>query len=82
MGMTWSEGDGGLEREFVFANFVSALKFLNRVGDVAEKMQHHPDMFLYNYNQVRVSLSTHDQNRITQKDYLLAEKIDDILKDS
>ena len=79
--MTWFESDGVLEREFVFADFASALKFLNRVGDVAEKIQHHPDMFLYNYNQVRVSLSTHDQKKITEKDYFLAEKIDDILKD-
>lgn len=73
----WREEDGKLFRRFEFANFNQALDFVNKVGDLAEKAGHHPDIeFGWGYATVR--LSTHDVNDITQKDRGLAEEIDRI----
>lgn len=82
MNTTWSEIGNCLVKEFVFTDFASALRFINQVGQEAERIQHHPDILLYNYCHVKMSLSTHDQNKIAEKDYSLAQKIDTILAEA
>ena len=67
-----------LEREFRFKNFAEALAFTNRVGAVAEAMNHHPDIEL-GWGKVRVTMRTHDADAITAKDFALAAKIDGAL---
>lgn len=62
-------------RSFAFKNFLLALDFVNQVGDIAEEMQHHPDVFL-TWGRVEFHLSTHDTSMITEKDFALAEKIE------
>ena len=69
-----------IEREFVFKNFTSALKFVNKVGKLAEKEKHHPDILIHNYNKVKLTLSTHSAGKVTDKDFELAEKINEIFK--
>ncbi|MBI94824.1 MAG: 4a-hydroxytetrahydrobiopterin dehydratase [Flammeovirgaceae bacterium] len=75
----WTESDNKLKREFKFKDFNEAISFINRIAVVSEKYNHHPE--IYNvYNKVIISLCTHDQGSvITDKDYDLAKKIDDIL---
>tara|TARA_B100001057_G_scaffold77507_2_gene72423 strand:- start:36929 stop:37159 length:231 start_codon:yes stop_codon:yes gene_type:complete len=75
----WIESDNKLKREFKFKDFNEAISFINRIAVVSEKYNHHPE--IYNvYNKVIISLCTHDQGSvITDKDYDLAKKIDDIL---
>tara|TARA_Y100000768_G_scaffold180459_1_gene135150 strand:- start:1231 stop:1461 length:231 start_codon:yes stop_codon:yes gene_type:complete len=75
----WTESDNKLTREFKFKDFNEAISFINRIAVVSEKYNHHPE--IYNvYNKVIISLCTHDQGSvITDKDYDLAKKIDDIL---
>ncbi len=75
----WTESDNKLKREFKFNDFNEAISFINRIAVVSEKYNHHPE--IYNvYNKVIISLCTHDQGSvITDKDYDLAKKIDDIL---
>tara|TARA_Y100000766_G_C18751308_1_gene528630 strand:- start:185 stop:415 length:231 start_codon:yes stop_codon:yes gene_type:complete len=75
----WTESDNKLNREFKFKDFNEAISFINRIAVVSEKYNHHPE--IYNvYNKVIISLCTHDQGSvITDKDYDLAKKIDDIL---
>ena len=75
----WTESDNKLKREFKFKDFNEAISFINRIAMVSEKYNHHPE--IYNvYNKVIISLCTHDQGSvITDKDYDLAKKIDDIL---
>ncbi len=66
-----------IERTFTFADFKSALEFVNRVGELAELAQHHPDIHLA-YGKVRVELWTHKVNGLSVNDFILAAKIDRI----
>lgn len=68
-----------IERRLKFKNFAAALQFVNRVGDLAEQADHHPDIFI-NYSRVTLTLSTHSAGGFTEKDFALAEKIEQIPK--
>jgi len=75
----WKETDNTLTAEFEFKDFIEAWSFMNKVAMVAEKMNHHPNWSNV-YNQVEISLSTHDaENTVTWKDWELAEKINKLL---
>jgi len=64
-----------LEREFEFPDFATALAFTNRVGEIAEKEGHHPDIYLA-WGKVRVTIWTHKIDGLTRSDFVLAAKID------
>ncbi len=71
----WALDDGKLLKTYVFMDFKAALIFINRVGEVSEKLNHHPEI-LNIWNKVTLRLSTHDAgNRITEKDLTLARAI-------
>jgi 4a-hydroxytetrahydrobiopterin dehydratase len=73
----WNLIENAIEKEFVFKNFSQALGFLVQVGVKSEKMNHHPE--IYNvYNKVKLRLTTHDANGVTQKDIDLALAIEQI----
>lgn len=75
----WVEVDGALQKRFVFGNFKQALEFVNRVGDIAESLQHHPDIAIQNYNEVLVSTTTHDAgNTVTEKDRMFSDAVERI----
>lgn len=69
----WSEVDGALERTFQLESFVEALAFVNRVGELAEAENHHPDIAIH-YNRVTLRWWTHTAGGITNRDRDLAEK--------
>jgi 4a-hydroxytetrahydrobiopterin dehydratase len=69
----WSEVDGALERTFQFVSFAAALDFVNRVGELAEAENHHPDITI-NYKRVTLRWWTHTAEGITDRDRDLAEK--------
>jgi 4a-hydroxytetrahydrobiopterin dehydratase len=71
----WQINEGELTRIFSFKDFLSALAFVNRVGEQAEKASHHPDIDI-RYNWVRLGLVTHDAGGLTAKDFDLAAVID------
>lgn len=71
----WTLREGAIEREFHFGNFRSAIEFVNKVADLAEEEEHHPDIFIF-YNKVRLVLSTHKVGGLSGKDFVLAEKIE------
>lgn len=71
----WKIEAGELVNTFEFKNFVASLAFVNRVGDLAEEANHHPDIDI-RYNRVRLTLTTHDANGLTESDFNLARKID------
>ncbi len=76
--MKWQDKDGALYRKFEFADFKEAFAFITEMAKVAEAHNHHPKM-LNEYNKVEIWLSTHDAgNKITDKDRVLANKIDAI----
>jgi 4a-hydroxytetrahydrobiopterin dehydratase len=73
----WRIEAGELERNFQFDDFRASLRFVNRVGDLAEEAGHHPDIEIH-YNRVRLSLVTHDAGGLTAKDFDLATRIDEL----
>ncbi len=64
-----------LEKTYLFMNFKEALAFTNKVGDLAEKEGHHPDLFL-SWGKVKIQLWTHKINGLTESDFILAAKCD------
>ena len=75
----WTVADERLKRRFAFADFKGALAFVNRVGEVAEAEQHHPDLTIH-YNQVDVDIWTHaiEPPGLTENDFILAARIDSL----
>jgi 4a-hydroxytetrahydrobiopterin dehydratase len=71
----WSETNGAIQRTVLYKDFKGAMAFVDKVADLAEAADHHPDI-LIRYNKVTLSLSTHDASGITEKDFDLAEQID------
>ena len=69
----WSEVEGALERTFTFRDFREALGFVNRVGELAEAENHHPDIAVH-YNRVTLRWWTHTAGGITDRDVELAAK--------
>ena len=66
-----------IQKEFQFPDFQSALDFVNRVGELAEQQQHHPNIFL-SYGFVRILLYTHKVDGLTEPDFIMAAKIDEL----
>ena len=76
LGGEWTAVNGHhLEKEFTFKDFKEALAFTNKVGDLAEKAGHHPDINL-TWGKVRICIWTHKVNGLTESDFILASKID------
>ena len=74
----WTCRGGALRREFTFADFAEALRFVNRVARIAEKAQHHPDIDI-RWNRVRLAWTTHDAGGLTLRDFELARRSDECL---
>ncbi len=73
---SWHVVDGHhLEREYRFKNFKHALEFTNRVGEMAEAQNHHPDIHLA-WGRVRVTIWTHKIDGLTESDFIFAAKTD------
>jgi 4a-hydroxytetrahydrobiopterin dehydratase len=66
-----------ISRAFVFPDFKRALDFVNRVGDVAERQGHHPDILLA-WGKAEITLWTHKIDGLTQSDFIMAAKIDQL----
>jgi 4a-hydroxytetrahydrobiopterin dehydratase len=72
-------GDGkAIRREWRVKDFPTALDFFGRVGQVAESEDHHPDLHLTGYRNVALELSTHAVGGLTENDFILAAKIDEL----
>ncbi len=71
----WKVAKGKLlERKFKFPDFKKALAFTNRVGQLAEKQWHHPDIYL-TWGEVRIQLSSHSAGGLTENDFIMAAKL-------
>lgn len=77
-GWNLSEGGKRIRKEFQVGNFLAGLDFFGRVATVAEEMQHHPDLHLENYNDAWIEIWTHTVNGLTEKDFQLASRIDEL----
>ena len=69
-----------VQRKFKFKNFVDTIKFVNKIVPIAEKEEHHPDLTIQNYNELIISITTHDAGGITEWDFGLAKKIERLVE--
>lgn len=72
----WRREGDALVREWRLADFAAAIAFVERVAEVAEASNHHPDILIHGWNKVRLTLSTHSEGGITAADLALAQRID------
>jgi 4a-hydroxytetrahydrobiopterin dehydratase len=78
-GQVWRQEGESLVRDDEFADFAAAMAFVNRVAEAAETADHHPDILVHGWNKVRLTLTTHSEGGLTDKDHALARQIDAIL---
>lgn len=77
--MSWITQNNSLQKIFTFPDFVTALAFVNQVGDIAERFGHHPEIW-FTWGKVIITTTTHDQgNSVTEKDIVLAQEIDKLM---
>jgi 4a-hydroxytetrahydrobiopterin dehydratase len=74
----WSSVNNAIQRAYTFDSFTDAIAFVNDVARLAESQNHHPDIII-NYRKVTLTLTTHDTGGITEKDFLLAVSINELL---
>lgn len=73
----WKISDGKLFKEFNFKSFMEGINFINKVALQAENVDHHPDIFI-SFRTIKIQLFTHDEHKITDKDYKLAKEINNL----
>jgi 4a-hydroxytetrahydrobiopterin dehydratase len=69
------EGDE-IVREWRFEDFTEAVAFVDRVAEVAEEANHHPDIFIHGWNKVKLSLTNHSAGGLTEVDFTMAARFD------
>ena len=74
----WNYKDKQIEKLFEMNNFREALDFTCKIGEGAENMNHHPDIFIHSWNKVKITISTHSEGGVTEKDFILAKTIERI----
>lgn len=77
----WQLSDDGkmISRRVKRKNFMDAMRLLQQVAEVAEQQQHHPDLHLTGYRQVRIDLTTHAIGGLSENDFIVAAKIDALI---
>lgn len=71
----WFLDKDTIRKDWKFGNFKEALSFINKMGELAEKHNHHPELFNV-YNQVTLRFRTHDVGGVTEKDFSIAHDIE------
>ena len=73
----WQAENDNLKKRFTFPNFAGAIAFVNKAGEIAERLDHHPDI-LFGWGYAEFQITTHDAGGLTQKDFQLARAINEI----
>jgi 4a-hydroxytetrahydrobiopterin dehydratase len=76
----WKYLRNNIVKHLKVKDFATAVKLLNSIAKVAEELEHHPDIEIKNYNEVIIKLTTHDLGGVTEYDFALAKKIDEVIK--
>jgi 4a-hydroxytetrahydrobiopterin dehydratase len=76
----WTVADQTLTREFVFPGFPEAIAFVNRVAELAQQQDHHPDICI-SYRKVRLTFSTHKLGGLSRNDFIMAAKVAELMND-
>ena len=75
-GSEWRRENDEIVREWKLEDFAEAIAFVNRVAESAEQANHHPDILVYGWNKVRLSLTNHSAGGLTDADFQMADRID------
>jgi 4a-hydroxytetrahydrobiopterin dehydratase len=75
-GSEWRREEQTIVRDLEFGDFARAIAFVDRVAEVAEAANHHPDILVHGWNKVRLTLSTHSEGGLTLADFALAARVD------
>jgi len=80
----WNLEDNGksIIRVFEFKDFLESVRFINMVSGIAEGENHHPDIRLYDYNKVEITLTTHSLGGLTEKDFAVSLEVDNLIKNA
>ncbi len=73
----WTRDGNAIKKSWQFRDFSEAMRFINKVAELAEKHDHHPELFNV-YNRVELRFSTHDAGGLTEKDFAIAKAIDEL----
>ena len=74
----WQREGEALVRELKFDDFAQAMAYVNRVADLAEEVNHHPDILVHGWNHVRLTLTTHSAGGLTDNDFQMARRVDQL----
>jgi 4a-hydroxytetrahydrobiopterin dehydratase len=77
-GSHWQREGDEIVRQWQLADFAEAMAFVNRVAEVAEEANHHPDILIHGWNKVRLSLTNHSAGGLTEADFEMAARIDQL----
>ena len=80
LGGAWELEDHRIGCDYKFQDFKATMVFVNQVAELSEKADHHPDILIHGWNNVRITLSTHSAGGLTMKDFNLARQIDGLLR--
>ncbi len=76
--LSWERERDEITREWRWEDFSEAVEFVNRVAEVAEEANHHPDIFLHGWNKVKLALTNHSAGGLTETDFAMANRFDQL----
>ena len=74
--LPWEREGDEIVREWRFDDFAEAIAFVNRVAELSEEANHHPDIFIHGWNKVKLSLTNHSAGGLTEMDFDMAARFD------
>lgn len=77
----WSLEEGRIVRLFKFKDFRQAIGFVNKIADLAESENHHPNISIYGWNNVKLTFYTHAIKGLSENDFIMAAKVDQVIID-
>lgn len=75
-GTDWRVEGDAIVRDLELEGFTAAIAMVNRIAELAEEANHHPDLLVHGYKRLRVTLSTHSEGGVTENDLAMARRID------
>lgn len=75
-GSEWRVEGDAIVRDLELDGFTAAIAMVNRIAELAQEANHHPDLLVHGYKRLRVTLSTHSEGGVTENDLAMAQRID------
>ncbi|MCL4384519.1 4a-hydroxytetrahydrobiopterin dehydratase [Patescibacteria group bacterium] len=75
----WEVKDERLILDSVYPDFMAVIAAVNQIAAIAQELNHHPDLLVHDYKQLRITIYSHDSDTLTDRDYQLAQKIEQAL---